>query len=151
MKKISTNTPGVIVGLELSVLWILVGLEMGFAFKPHSFLSYIVTLGAHRHTVMTIAGLILIPICAREIKWGFLAAMVLGIVTSILTSVSVIELLIAPPPWYEGQQFGPIVWIMIQIPIILFSYKARALHPQIIPQSYRWDDADHTTFVLYCG
>jgi uncharacterized membrane protein YeaQ/YmgE (transglycosylase-associated protein family) len=125
MKTISTNTLGVIVGLELSVLWILVGLEIGFAFKPSSMLSHIVTLGAHRHTVMTVAGLILIPICAREIKWGFLAAMILGIITSVLTSVSVIELLIAPPPWYEGMQFGPFVWIVIQIPIILFGYKAR--------------------------
>ncbi|MBE9507476.1 MAG: hypothetical protein IMY86_05450 [Chloroflexi bacterium] len=125
MKRISTSTLCVIAGLELSVLWILIGLEIGFAFKPHSTLSYIVTLGAHRHTVMTIAGLILIPICAWEIKWGFLAAMVLGIVTSVLTAVSVIELLIAPPPWYEGMQFGPFVWIVIQIPIILFSYQAR--------------------------
>jgi|LGVF01.2.fsa_nt_gb hypothetical protein len=124
MKRISTSTLCVVAGLELSILWILIGLEIGFAFKPHSTLSYIVTLGAHRHTVMTIAGLILIPICAWEIKWGFMAAMALGIVTVILTSVSVIELLIAPPPWYEGQQFGPGIWVMLQIPIILFSYRA---------------------------
>ena len=125
MKKISTNTLGVIIGLELSILWILMGLEIGFAFKPSSMLSYIVTLGAHRHTVMTIAGLILIPICAREIKWGFLAAMVLGTVTFILSSVSVVEMLVATPPGYEGQLFGPSAWIAIQIPIILFSYRAR--------------------------
>lgn len=124
-KRISTNTLGIIVGLELSVFWIFMGLETGFAFKPLSTLSYIVTLGAHRHTIMTIAGLILIPICAREIKWGFLAAMVLGMVTLVLTSVSVAEMLIATPPWYGGQLFGPAVWIVIQIPIILFGYRAR--------------------------
>ena len=125
MKRISTNTLGVIVGLELSVLWILMALESGFAFKPNSTLSYLVTLGAHRHTVMTIAGLVLIPICAREIKWSFLAAMILGMVTFVLTSVSVVELLVTTPPGYGGRLFGPIVWIALQIPIILFSYRAQ--------------------------
>jgi hypothetical protein len=86
-KRISTNALGVVIGLELGVFWILMGLETGFAFKPTSVLSYIVTLGAHRHTIMTVAGLILIPICAREIKGGFLAAMVLGMVTFVLASI----------------------------------------------------------------
>jgi hypothetical protein len=122
---VSANTLGVIVGLELSVFWIIMGLETGFAFKPTSTLSYIVTLGAHRHTIMTIAGLILIPVCAREIKWSFLAATVLGTVTFVLTSVSVIEMLIATPPGYGGRLFGPLVWIVLQIPIILFSRRAR--------------------------
>jgi hypothetical protein len=116
---------GTIVGLEFSVFWILMGLESGFAFKPTSTLSTIVTLGAHRHTIMTVAGLILIPICAREIRWGFLAAMILGITTSILTSVSVIEMLVAASPGDEGRLFGPIVWIVLQIPVILFSHKSR--------------------------
>jgi hypothetical protein len=123
-KRISVNTLGVLIGLELSVLWILMGLEVGFAFKPASTLSYIVTLGAHRHTIMTIAGLILIPICAREVKWGFLAAMILGLVTFILTSVSVIEMIAAPAG--DGERlFGPAVWIILQIPIMLFGYRAR--------------------------
>ena len=124
-RRIPTNTLGVIVGLELSVFWMFIGALQGFAFKPWSTLSYIVALGSHRHTIITIAGLILIPICAREIKWAFLAAMVLGMITFVLTSVSVVEMLIAPPPWYEGWQFGPIAWIVLQIPIILFSYRAR--------------------------
>jgi hypothetical protein len=123
--RISVNVLGVLIGLELSVLWILMGLELGFAFKPTSTLSTIVTLGAHRHTIMTVAGLVLIPICAREIRWGFLAAMVLGIATAALTSVSVIEMVVAPAPGDEGRLFGPIVWILLQIPVVLFSYRFR--------------------------
>jgi hypothetical protein len=123
-RRISVNTLGVLIGLELSVLWILMGLESGFAFKPTSALSAIVTLGARRHTIMTIAGLILIPICAREVRWGFLAAMILGLATFVLTSVSVIELIAAPAG--EGEKvFGPVVWVVLQVPIMLFGSRAR--------------------------
>ena len=122
-RQISVNTLGVLIGLELSILWILMGLESGFAFKPTSTLSSIVTLGARRHTIMTIAGLILIPICAREVRWGFLTAVMLGLVTFVLTSVSVIELIAAPAG--EGEKaFGPVVWVALQIPIMLFGYRA---------------------------
>jgi hypothetical protein len=124
-RRISINTLGVLIGLELSVLWILMGLELGFAFKPTSVLSTVVTLGAHRHTIMTVAGLILIPICAREIRWGFLAAMILGITTIVLTSVSVLEMLVAPAPGDEGRLFGPVVWIVLQVPVVLFSHNSR--------------------------
>jgi hypothetical protein len=121
----SANVLGVLVGLELSVLWILMGLELGFTFKPTSTLSTIVTLGAHRHTIMTIASLLLIPICARELRWGFLAAMILGIATIALTTVSVIEMVVAPAPGDEGRLFGPIIWIVLQVPVILFSHRGR--------------------------
>ena len=121
----SVNTLGVLIGLELSVLWILMGLELGFAFKPTSTLSTIVNLGARRHTIMTIAGLVLIPVCAREIRWGYLAAMVLGTATAILTSVSVIEMVVTPAPGDAGRLFGPLVWIVLQIPIVVFSYRSQ--------------------------
>ena len=109
------------------------GLESGFTFKPASTLSYIVTLGARRHTIMTIAGLILIPICAREIRWGFLASMVLGLATAVLTSVSVLEMLVAPAPGDEGRLFGPIVWIALQIPVVLFSLRAQRGRAEATP------------------
>jgi hypothetical protein len=132
-RRTSINTLGVLIGLELSVLWILMGLELGFAFKPTSILSTIVTLGAHRHTIMTVAGLILIPICAREIRWGFLAAIILGITTTVLTSVSVLEMLVAPAPGDEGRLFGPIVWIVLQIPVVLFSHRSRKALDETTP------------------
>ena len=123
--RITNNTLGVIVGLVISVLWIFMGLDIGFRFVASDCVSYVLTLGELRHTIMTILALILIPICARENKWGFLAAMVLGIVTLALSLSHSIYMLIATPPGFESQIFGPIAWSIIQIPIIIFSYKAR--------------------------
>jgi DMSO/TMAO reductase YedYZ heme-binding membrane subunit len=126
MKKISTNTLGVIMGLVISVFWIFIGLDFGFNFGAgFDSISYLLTLGGYRHTIITIAALILIPVCAREYRWGFSAAMALGIVTQILASTHVIYMLIVTPFGYESLLFGPIVWSFMQTPIILFSYRAR--------------------------
>jgi len=123
--KINNNTLGVIIGLVVSVWWIFMGLNTGFRFIAADQISYILTLGAQRHTIMTILALILIPICARENKWGFLAALVLGIVTLALSLVHSIHMLVATPPGFESQILGPSIWSIIQIPIIIFSYRAR--------------------------
>ena len=125
MKKISTNTLGVIIGLAISVFWIFVGLDSGFEFgSGFDNVSYILTLGGYRHTVMPVAALILIPVCAREYRWGFWAAMLLGIVTLTLASTHVIYMLIAAPVGYESLIFGPTGWSVIQILIIVYGYKA---------------------------
>ena len=101
------------------------GLDMGFPFVAGDDASYILTLAGHRHTIMTIAALILIPICARGYAQGFLGAMILGVITFALCLVHVTYMLIATPSGYESQFFGPLVWTIIQIPIIIFSYRAR--------------------------
>jgi len=102
------------------------GLDFGFRFGAgFDRISYLLTLGGQRHTIMTIVTLILIPICAREHIWGFLAAMVLGIVTLSLLLIHIFYLFIYSPPGLESIIFGPIVWSCIQISIIIFSYKAR--------------------------
>jgi len=51
--------------------------------------------------------------------------MVLGIVTLALSLAHSIYMLVATPPGFESQIFGPTVWSIIQIPIIIFGYKAR--------------------------
>ncbi len=125
MKKISNNKIGVIIGLVISVWWIFVGLDSGFRFgSGFDNVSYILTLGGYRHTVMPVAALILIPVCAREYRWGFLAAMLLGIVTLTLASTHVIYMLIAAPVGYKSLIFGPTGWSVIQILIIVYGYKA---------------------------
>jgi hypothetical protein len=73
---------------------------------------------------MTITALILIPICAREARWGFVLAMLLGTITFVLTLLHILYMLISKPPGFESQLFGPIVWVIIQLPIIFFSYRA---------------------------
>lgn len=126
MKKISTNTLGVIIGLVISVLWIFMGVDIvGFPFIAGDTVCYWLTLGGYRHTIMTIFALVLIPVCALEKQWGFLASMVLGAATLTLTVVHVVYMLIVAPSGYESQLFGPIMWSIMQIPIVVFSYRAR--------------------------
>ena len=122
---IRNSTLGVITGLVVSVWWIFMGLDIGFRFEASDAVSYWLTLGGYRHTIMTIIALVLIPVCALEKQWGFLGATVLGITTLTLSVVHVVYMLIAAPSGYESQLFGPIVWSLVQIPIILFSHRAR--------------------------
>lgn len=100
------------------------GLDIGFRFEAPDAISYLLTLCGYRHTIMTVAALILIPICAREARWGFVLAMLLGAVTLVLTLSHIIYMVISKPPGFESQLFGPIVWTLLQIPIIFFGCRA---------------------------
>ena len=123
--RIENNTLGVIIGLAVSVWWIFMGLDIGFRFEVADSVCYWLTLGGYRHTIMTVLALFLIPVCALEKKWGFLVAMALGAVTLTLSMCHVVYMLIVEPPGFESQLFGPIGWSIIQIPVIVFGYKAR--------------------------
>ena len=123
--RIRNSTLGVITGLVISVWWIFMGLDIGFRFEASDAVSYWLTLGGYRHTIMTTLALVLISVCALEKRWGFLGAMVLGIATLTLSVVHVVYMLITAPSGYESQLFGPIIWSLMQIPIILFSRRAR--------------------------
>lgn len=123
--RITNNVLAVIVGLVVSIWWIFMGLNIDFRFVAGDRISYMLTLGEQRHTIMTVLALILIPICARENKWGFLGVMVFGVVTFVMLFTHSIYMLLATPPGFESQIFAPVVWSIIQIPIIMFSYRAR--------------------------
>lgn len=123
--RIGNSTLGVIIGLVVSVWWIFMGLDIGFRFETSDAVCNWLTLGGHRHTIMTILALALVPVCALEKRWGFLAAMVLGTVTLTLSVVHVLYMLMKAPPGYESQLFGPILWSIMQIPIVVFGYRAR--------------------------
>lgn len=122
--RIRNSTLGVLIGLVVSVGWIFIGLDIGFRFEASDAVSYWLTLGGYRHTIMTILALVLIPVCALEERWGFLAAMVLGVATLTLSVVHVVYMWITAPSGYESQLFGPIAWSVMQIPIIVFSHRA---------------------------
>ena len=100
----------VIVGLVITVGWIISGLVYG-ALPPEDYTS------PWREFIymISLAGLILI--CARENKWGFLSAIVLGIV------IFGAEVYLAPIKISQGQ-IGGMIWGIIQIPIIIFAYRA---------------------------
>ena len=123
--RIRNSTVGVIIGLVFSVWWIFMGLDIGFRFEAGDVVCYWLTLGGYRHTIMTIFALVLIPLCALEKRWGFLAAMVLGLATLTLSAAHVVYMLIVTPSGYESQLFGPIIWSFMQIPIIVFSHRMR--------------------------
>lgn len=116
---------GVIIGLVVSVWWIFMGLESGFSFHASDTVSYWLTLGERRHTIMTIVALMLIPVCALEKRPAFTTAMALGAATLSLSSIHVLYMSIAATSGFKAKLFGPIVWSIIQIPIIVFGYKAR--------------------------
>ena len=119
-KRISVNTLGVIVGLVVSVGLSISGLKEGLA-------AALDPVSANVVYILTLVSLILIPICSRENRWGFLSAMVLGIVLLAL-SVSDFTQLITGLPSAESPEFestvGGMIWGIIQIPIIVFSYRA---------------------------
>jgi hypothetical protein len=123
--RITKSALGVIIGLVLSVWWIFMGLDIGFRFEAGDTVSLWLTLGGYRHTIMTIVALFLIPVCALEKRWGFWGAMVLAIVTLTLSVIHIVYMVITAPSGYESQLFGPIIWSVFQIPIIVFSHRAR--------------------------
>jgi hypothetical protein len=122
--KIRNSTLGLIIALVVSIWWIFMGLDSGFRFQAGDSVSYWLTLGERRHTIMTILALILIPVCALEKMWGFIAVIILAIVTITLSMIHVVYMLIVEPSGFESQLFGPVVWSIIQIPIVIFGYKA---------------------------
>ena len=123
--RIKNSTLGVLIGLLISIWWIFMGLDIGFRFQASDEVSFYLTLGGHRHTIMTIIALILIPICVLEKQWSFLAAMLLAVTTLTLSVIHVVYMLITEPSGYESQLFGPIIWSVMQIPIIFFGNLAR--------------------------
>ena len=122
--RISNNTLGVIIGLVLSIGWIFMGLDIGFPFQAPDAISLWLTLGGYRHTIVTLLALMLIPMCALEKRWAFKATMVLGAVTLFLSVFHVGYMLIAEPPGYKSQIFGPVVWSVIQIFVVMFCHRS---------------------------
>ena len=122
--KIRSSTLGVIISLVISVGWIFMGLDIGFRFEASDLVSQWLTLGGYRHTIATILALALIPVCALEKRWGFLAVLALGITTLTLSATHVIYMVVATPAGYESQLFGPLIWTVIQVPVIVFSQRA---------------------------
>ncbi|MFQ6086099.1 MAG: hypothetical protein ACE5OY_07555 [Candidatus Bathyarchaeia archaeon] len=118
--RISNNALVVVVGLVISVAWIITGLVRGLAAVADPWITAFVY-------IVTLVALILIPICARENKWGFLLAMVWGIVIIIVRVIITVRLITGPmpePQAFEMLVIGGTIWLIIQIPIIVFSYRA---------------------------
>lgn len=123
--KISKNALVVVLGLVISVAWIIIGLvETPEAPGLSTVLPPLIIVFV---IIVSLVGLILIPICARENKWGFLSALILGIIVISYEAKNQINFITGTMP--EGSLFvllviGGVIWLIIQIPIIIFSYRA---------------------------
>lgn len=124
-KKISNNILFLIIGLVISVGFMYTGVVIGFPFGTTDPVCLVLTLWGYRHFIIPILTLILIPLCLLENKGGLIGTFFLSIITIFLCLAHVVYMYIANPPGFETQIYGPVVWSIIQIPIIFFSYKAR--------------------------
>jgi hypothetical protein len=130
--KASRYKLGVIICLVLSVFWIFMGLDIGFKFEAVDLVSRLLTLGGLRHTIMSVCGLVLIVVCSTsKHRIGFLGTLVLGVMTLTLTAAHIIYMFAVDPSGFIAQLFGPLVWSLIQIPLIIFSFKAYRIEMQM--------------------
>ena len=123
MNRISNNTLGAIIALEAIVFGVFAGLKMGFSFEHQSTLNTIATLGGNRHVLGTIAALLFIPALAKQTRGGFQAVIAFVSTTSLLTLVTIADLLFITPG--SGAKVPlPIAMLVFQILVIVFSCRA---------------------------
>jgi hypothetical protein len=120
-------TVGVVVGLIISVGWIVGGYSIGLA-EAMKTVGY--SLGLVVFVFLaTLINLILIPICLREKEWGFFSAMIISLLTIVLViAVGPVATLISTGGQSTFDFYlavgGGICWLFIQIPIVVFSLLA---------------------------
>jgi hypothetical protein len=133
MNRISRNTLGAVIALEAIILGVFAGLKMGFSFKPQGTLNKIATLGGNRHIVGTIAALVFIPILMKQTRRGFQAVIVFVAITSLLTLTTLVDMLLITPGLETSKLPVPIVMLVFQILVIVFS--RRALQETDVPDT----------------
>lgn len=114
-----------ITSLIVSIGIIFIALDiLDFPFISYDSFSSIICLGGTRHTAGVLASLLLIPLCAAKNRFGFLGAFILGISLFLLCTVHTAYMLIVRTYHFEEQIHGPIIWALIQLPIIIYGYRA---------------------------
>jgi hypothetical protein len=115
------------IALIVSAAWIIIGFMgnlYGAAIAVGMTMWHVAFTG-----LIALADLVLIPFVVKEIKWAFLAAMIVGI------AAFLVALLVGPgytlitSGWQSTTDFntavgGGILWIVLQIPVIFFAFKA---------------------------
>jgi len=114
-----------IAALAVSIGIIFIALDiLEFPFISYDSFSSIICLGGTRHTVGVLAALFLIPVCAAKKRFGFLGALLLGISLFLLCVVHIAYMLIMRTYRFEEQIHGPIIWALVQLPVIIYGYKS---------------------------
>jgi hypothetical protein len=114
-----------ITALSVSIAIIFIALDiLEFPFISYDSFCSIICLGGTRHTVGVLASLVLIPLCAAKKRFAFLAAAAFGIFIFLLCVIHIAYMLIVRTYRFEEQIHGPIIWAMVQLPVIIYGYKS---------------------------
>jgi hypothetical protein len=116
-----------IIALVVSEVWIVLG-YVGNLYGAMTAVGYDMWFLAFSG-VVTVANLLLIPFVVKENKWAFLAAMIVGLVIFlVILTVGPVYTLVTTS-WQSTMDYltavvGGIVWLILQIPVIFFSFRA---------------------------
>ena len=114
------------IALIVSAAWIIIG------FMGNLYGAAIAVGMTNWHVAFTgliaLANLILIPFVVKEIKWAFLATMIVGIIAFLVALLAGPGYTLITSGWQNTNDFntavgGGILWIVLQIPVIFFAFR----------------------------
>ncbi len=116
-----------IVALVVSEAWIIVGYAgnlYGATIAAGMNVWHLAFIG-----VVTLANLVLIPFVVKEKKWAFLGIMIVGIAIFLVTLGAGPGYTLITSGWQNTTDYmtavgGGIVWLVLQVPVIFFSFRA---------------------------
>ena len=116
-----------LVALVVSEIWIVLG-YVGNLYGAMTAVGYDILFLAFTGLV-TVANLVLIPFVVKENKWAFLATMIVGLAIFLVILIVGPVYQLATTGWEDSMDYmlavgGGIVWLVLQIPVIFFSFKA---------------------------
>jgi hypothetical protein len=114
-----------IAALSVSIGIIFIALDiLKFPFVTYDLFCSIICLGGTRHTVGVVVALALIPFCAAKKRAAFFGASLFAVFIFLLCGVHIVYMLAAKPYRFEEQIHGPIIWALVQLPVIFYGYKS---------------------------
>jgi cytochrome c oxidase assembly factor CtaG len=116
-----------LVALLISEIWIVMG-YVGNLYGAMTTVGYNIWFLAFTGLV-TVANLILIPFAVKENKMAFLAAIIIAAAIFLVILVVGPVYQLATSGWENSTDYmlavgGGIVWLILQVPVMFFSYKA---------------------------
>ena len=114
------------IALIVSAAWIIIGFMgnlYGAAIAVGMTMWHVAFTG-----FIALADLVLIPFVVKEIKWAFLATVIVGIIAFIVALLAGPGYTLVTSGWQSTNDFyiavgGGIVWIILQIPVIVFALR----------------------------
>ena len=116
-----------LVALVVSEIWIVLG-YVGNLYGAMTAVGYNIWFLAFTGSV-TVANLVLIPFAVKENKMAFLAAIIIAAAIFLVILVAGPVYQLATSGWENSTDYmlavgGGIVWLILQVPVMFFSYKA---------------------------